>query len=154
MRPDRIILGEIRGEEAIDMLQAMNTGHDGSLSTVHANSSREALIRIENMISMGGHSMSERGLRTQIANAIDMIVQIERMRDGIRRITQVSEVLGLEGDVILMQDLFTFDYGGALHEGRLVGDFRYTGLRPAFLKKAGYFGYDRVLLAALNENAQ
>jgi pilus assembly protein CpaF len=154
MRPDRIILGEIRGEEAIDMLQAMNTGHDGSLSTVHANSSREALIRIENMISLGGHSMSERGLRTQIANAIDMIVQIERMRDGIRRITQISEVLGLEGDVILMQDLFTFDYGGALHEGRLVGDFRYTGLRPAFLKKAGYFGYDRVLLAALNENTQ
>ena len=154
MRPDRIILGEIRGEEAIDMLQAMNTGHDGSLSTVHANSSREALIRIENMISLGGHSMSERGLRTQIANAIDMIVQIERMRDGIRRITQVSEVLGLEGDVILMQDLFTFDYGGALLEGLLVGDFRYTRLRPAFLKKAGYFGYDRVLLAALNEPSQ
>jgi pilus assembly protein CpaF len=153
MRPDRIILGEIRSAEAIDMLQAMNTGHDGSLSTVHANSSREALIRLENMVSMGGHSLSERSMRTQIANAIDMIVQVERMRDGIRRITQVSEVVGLEGDVILMQDLFTYEYGGAVVDGRLVGEFRYSGLRPAFLKEAAYFGLDRALLSALNEAA-
>ncbi|MEN3952830.1 CpaF family protein [Iodidimonas sp. SYSU 1G8] len=153
MRPDRIILGEIRSAEAIDMLQAMNTGHDGSLSTIHANSSREALIRLENMVSMGGHSLSERSMRTQIANAIDMIVQVERMRDGIRRITQVSEVVGLEGDVILMQDLFTYEYGGAVVDGRLVGEFRYSGLRPAFLKEAAYFGLDRALLSALNEAA-
>jgi pilus assembly protein CpaF len=153
MRPDRIILGEIRSAEAIDMLQAMNTGHDGSLSTIHANSTREALIRLENMVSMGGHSLSERSMRTQIANAIDMIVQVERMRDGIRRITQVSEVVGLEGDVILMQDLFTYEYGGAVIDGRLVGEFRYSGLRPAFLKEAGYFGLDRALMAALSEAA-
>jgi pilus assembly protein CpaF len=153
MRPDRIILGEIRSAEAIDMLQAMNTGHDGSLSTIHANSSREALIRLENMVAMGGHNLSERSMRTQIANAIDMIVQVERMRDGIRRVVQVSEVVGLEGDVILMQDLFTYEYGGAVVDGRLVGDFRYSGLRPAFLKEAAYFGLDRALLSALNEAA-
>ncbi|MBI1180457.1 MAG: CpaF family protein [Alphaproteobacteria bacterium] len=153
MRPDRIILGEIRSAEAIDMLQAMNTGHDGSLSTIHANSSREALIRLENMVAMGGHSLSERSMRTQIANAIDMIVQVERMRDGIRRIVQISEVVGLEGDVILMQDLFTYEYGGAVVDGRLVGEFRYSGLRPTFLKEAAYFGLDRALLSALNEAA-
>jgi pilus assembly protein CpaF len=131
----------------------MNTGHDGSLSTIHANSSREALIRLENMVAMGGHNLSERSMRTQIANAIDMIVQVERMRDGIRRVVQVSEVVGLEGDVILMQDLFTYEYGGAVVDGRLVGDFRYSGLRPAFLKEAAYFGLDRALLSALNEAA-
>ena len=151
MRPDRIILGEIRSSEAIDMLQAMNTGHDGSLSTIHANSAREALIRLENMVSMGGFSLTERALSTQVANAIDMIVQIERMRDGIRRVVQVAEIVGIEGDIILMQDLYNFEHSGELRDGKLAGEFAYTGLRPHFLKTAAHFGLDRSLLAALGE---
>jgi len=152
MRPDRIILGEIRSAEAIDMLQAMNTGHDGSLSTIHANSAREALIRLENMVSMGGFSLTERALTTQVANAIDMIVQIERMRDGMRRVVQVSEVVGVEGEIILMQDLFHYEHSGELRDGKLVGEFVYTGLRPHFLKNAAHYGLDRSLLAALGDH--
>ena len=151
MRPDRIILGEIRSSEAIDMLQAMNTGHDGSLSTIHANSPREALTRLENMVSMGGFNLAERALRTQIVDAIDLVVQIARMRDGIRRVTHVTEVLGIEGDVILAQDLFTFEFQGETAEGRLNGQFRGSGLRPNFLPNAAYFGLDRKLMAAIGE---
>lgn len=151
MRPDRIILGEIRSSEAIDMLQAMNTGHDGSLSTIHANSPREALTRLENMVSMGGFNLAERALRTQIVDAIDLVVQIARMRDGIRRVTHVTEVVGIEGDVILAQDLFTFEFQGETAEGRLNGQFRGSGLRPNFLPNAAYFGLDRKLMAAIGE---
>lgn len=151
MRPDRIILGEIRSSEAIDMLQAMNTGHDGSLSTIHANSPREALTRLENMVSMGGFNLAERALRTQIVDAIDLVVQIARMRDGIRRVTHVTEVVGVEGDVILAQDLFTFEFQGETAEGRLNGQFRGSGLRPNFLPNAAYFGLDRTLMAAIGE---
>lgn len=151
MRPDRIILGEIRSSEAIDMLQAMNTGHDGSLSTIHANSPREALTRLENMVSMGGFNLAERALRTQIVDAIDLVVQIARMRDGIRRVTHVTEVVGIEGDVILAQDLFTFEFQGETAEGRLNGQFRGSGLRPNFLPNAAYFGLDRTLMAAIGE---
>ena len=153
MRPDRIILGEIRGAEAIDMLQAMNTGHDGSLSTIHANSPREALIRLENMISMAGFNLSENAMRTQIASAVDMIVQVERMRDGVRRVVKMSEIVGTEGDVILMQDLFNFDYSGELRDGRLVGTFKYTGLRPHLAQDAAFFGLDRALESALKDAA-
>ena len=152
MRPDRIILGEIRGAEAIDMLQAMNTGHDGSLGTIHANSPREALIRLENMISMGGFSLTERSMRTQVANAIDMVIQIERMRDGMRRVVQVSEIVGVEGEVILMQDLFNFEHTGAMQDNKLVGEHAYTGLRPHFLRTAAHYGLDRALMAALGDS--
>jgi pilus assembly protein CpaF len=152
MRPDRIILGEIRSSEAIDMLQAMNTGHDGSLSTIHANSPREALTRLENMVSMGGFNLAERALRTQIDNAIDLVVQIARMRDGVRRVTHVTEVVGVEGDVILAQDLFTFEFQGETAEGKLAGQFRGSGLRPNFLPNAAYFGLDRALMAAIGDD--
>jgi len=152
MRPDRIILGEIRSSEAIDMLQAMNTGHDGSLSTIHANSPLEALTRLENMVSMGGFNLAERALRTQIVNAIDLVVQIARMRDGVRRVTHVTEVVGVEGDVILAQNLFTFEFQGETAEGKLAGQFRGSGLRPNFLPNAGYFGLDRALMAAIGDD--
>ena len=128
MRPDRIILGEIRGSEAIDMLQAMNTGHDGSLSTIHANRPREALTRLENMVGMSSVNLPAKAVRTQIASAIDLIVQISRMRDGVRRITYISEVVGMEEDVITMQDLFWYEFQGEDKGGRLLGEFKSTGL--------------------------
>jgi pilus assembly protein CpaF len=149
MRPDRIILGEIRSSEALDMLQAMNTGHDGSLSTVHANRPREALTRLENMIGMAGVNLPSRAVRTQIAAAIDMIVQISRMRDGIRRVTNVTEVVGMEGDVITTQELFAFHYEGEQPDGRLKGRFESSGLRPHFTQRAEYYGLDRALLEAM-----
>ena len=154
MRPDRIILGEIRGSEAIDMLQAMNTGHDGSLSTIHANTPREALTRLENMVSMGGFNLTERALRTQIVNAIDMVIQIARMRDGVRRVTHVTEVVGVEGDIILAQDLFTYEFRGETADGKLDGEFVGSGLRPHFLPNAAYFGLDKPLMEAIGGNAQ
>jgi pilus assembly protein CpaF len=150
MRPDRIIIGEVRGAEAVDMLQAMNTGHDGSLSTVHANNPREALTRIENMVGLAGVNLSPRSVRMQIAAALDMIVQVTRMRDGVRRVTNVVEVMGMEGDVITLQDLFSFEYEGESAEGRLIGKFVPSGLRPHCLTKAQYFGLDRSLLEALS----
>ncbi len=140
MRPDRIIVGEVRGAEAFDMLQAMNTGHDGSFCTVHANSSRDALTRIENMVMMGQSSLPSRAIRTQIAAAVDVIVQIERMRDGGRRVSQVSEICGLEGDVITMNDIFTFQYEGENADGRLRGSWVSPGMRPAFVERLNYFG--------------
>jgi pilus assembly protein CpaF len=149
MRPDRIILGEIRGAEALDVLQAMNTGHDGSLSTVHANRPREALTRLENMIGMAGVNLPSRAVRTQIAAAVDMIVQVSRMRDGIRRVTNITEVIGMEGDVITTQELFSYRFEGEHTDGRLKGRFDSTGLRPHFTPRAEYFGLDRALLEAM-----
>jgi len=150
MRPDRIIVGETRGGEAIDMLQAMNTGHDGSLSTVHANRPREAIMRLENMVGLGGANLAPRAIHQQIASAIDMIIQVSRMRDGSRRVTQISEVIGMEGDVIAMQDLFLCDVTGELSDGRLQVDFRNNGLRPHCLPKAAYFGLEKEMLEAVS----
>jgi pilus assembly protein CpaF len=145
MRPDRIILGEVRGSEAVDMLQAMNTGHEGSLGTIHANRPREAMTRLENMIGMAGINLPSRAMRTQIASALDMIVQVSRMRDGIRRITNITEVMGMEGDVITTQELFVYEVEGEGADGKLIGQFRSSGLRPAFAPKAAYFGLDKAL---------
>ncbi len=149
MRPDRIILGEIRGSEAIDMLQAMNTGHDGSLSTIHANRPREALTRLENMVGMSGVNLPAKAVRTQIASAIDLIVQVSRMRDGVRRVTYISEVVGMEEDVITMQDLFWYEFQGEDKGGRLIGEFKSSGLRPHFTPRAAYFGLDKMLVGAM-----
>ena len=149
MRPDRIILGEIRGGEAIDMLQAMNTGHDGSMCTIHANNPREALTRLENMVSMAGFNLPARAMRQQIASAVDLIVQVSRMRDGKRRITSVTEVVGMEGDIITTQELFAYKFKGEDQAGNLLGDFESMGLRPHFAEKASYFGLERPLLEAV-----
>jgi pilus assembly protein CpaF len=130
MRPDRIVIGEVRGEEALDMLQAMNTGHDGSLTTVHANSPRDALSRIETMISMAGMNLPERSMRQQIASAIQIVVQGARLADGTRKITSVSEITGMEGDVITMQDIYVFEKLGITQDGKVIGRFRATGVRP------------------------
>ncbi|MDP6840567.1 MAG: CpaF family protein, partial [Rhodospirillales bacterium] len=148
MRPDRIILGEIRAGEALDMLQAMNTGHDGSLGTIHANNPREALTRLENMVAMSGVKLPNEAVRAQIAGALDMIVQVSRMRDGIRRIVQVTEVVGMEGEVITTQDLFNFKFTGEDADGNLVGEFEKAGLRPVFSERADYFGLGQALLEA------
>ncbi|MDB5449042.1 MAG: pilus assembly protein CpaF cpaF [Phenylobacterium sp.] len=149
MRPDRIILGEIRGGEAMDMLQAMNTGHDGSLGTIHANRPREALTRLENMVGMSGVTLPSRAVRTQIAAAVQMIVQVSRMRDGVRRVTSITEVVGMEGEVITTQELFAYKFEGEAADGRLKGRFESAGLRPAFSERAAYFGLDRLLLEAI-----
>ena len=149
MRPDRIILGEVRGSEAVDMLQAMNTGHDGSLGTVHANRPREALTRLENMIGMAGINLPSKAVRTQIASALDMIVQVSRMRDGMRRVTAVEEIVGMEGDIITTQTLFTFEFEGEGDDGKLRGHYKGSGLRPHFAPKAAYFGLERTLLEAM-----
>jgi len=146
MRPDRIILGEVRGAEAIDLLQAMNTGHDGSLGTLHANRPREALTRMENMVNMAGLSLPQKAIRHQIAEAVHLVIQVSRMRDGVRRVTHITEIVGMEGDVITTQDLFTFEFQGEDESGRLNGIFKSTGLRPAFLPRAEYFGLGRVLM--------
>ena len=149
MRPDRIILGEVRGSEAVDMLQAMNTGHEGSMSTIHANRPREALTRLENMIGLAGINLPSKAVRTQITAALDMIVQVSRMRDGVRRITSITEVVGMEDDVITTQELFQFQFEGEDSSGRLLGRFHSAGLRPHFAPKAEYFGLDRMLLEAI-----
>jgi pilus assembly protein CpaF len=130
MRPDRIVVGEVRGEEALDMLQAMNTGHDGSLTTVHANSPRDALARIETMVAMGATNLPERAIRQQIASAIQLVVQQTRLSDGTRRVTSVAEITGMEGDVITMQEIFLFEKLGIGPEGKVIGRFRATGVRP------------------------
>jgi pilus assembly protein CpaF len=136
MRPDRIVVGEVRGAEALDMLQAMNTGHDGSISTIHANAPRDALARLETMTLMAGMDLGIRAIREQIASAINLVIQQARMKDGVRRITHVTEIVGMEGDVITLQDLFTFDYrAGVDDHGRFVGQLRPTGLRPHFLDR-------------------
>jgi len=130
MRPDRIVVGEVRGEEALDMLQAMNTGHDGSLTTVHANTPRDALTRIETMIAMGATNLPERAMRQQIASAIQLVVQQTRLSDGSRKVTSVSEITGMEGDVITMQEIFVFEKMGVTQDGKVIGRFRATGVRP------------------------
>jgi pilus assembly protein CpaF len=149
MRPDRIILGEVRGPEAIDLLQAMNTGHDGSMGTLHANRPREALTRLENMVTMGVASLPPKAIRTQIAGSLQLIVQISRMRDGVRRVTHITEVMGMEGEVVITQDLFTYEFKGEAPDGRLAGAFKSSGLRPHFLPRAAYYGLDRVLMEAM-----
>jgi len=151
MRPERIIVGEVRGPEAFDLLQAMNTGHDGSMGTVHANSPREALSRLESLITMGGFSLPSKTIREMIVGSVDVIVQAERLRDGSRRITNVTEVTGSEGDVIITQDLLTYQIDGEDEHGRIRGRHVGTGIaRPAFWDRARYFGLDRELAEALD----
>src|SRR5438132_2311376 len=130
MRPDRIILGEVRGDETLDMLQAMNTGHDGSLTTIHANTPRDALYRLDTMVAMANLNIPERAIRQQIASAINVVIQVSRLSDGTRKVTQISEITGMEGDVISMQDIFVFERDGIGVGGRVVGRFRATGVRP------------------------
>jgi pilus assembly protein CpaF len=130
MRPDRIIVGEVRGEEALDMLQAMNTGHDGSLTTIHANSPRDALYRLDTMVAMTNLNLPERAVRQQVASAINLVVQVSRMPDGTRKVTSISEITGMEQDVITMQEIFQFQKTGLTPDGRVVGMFRGTGVRP------------------------
>ena len=149
MRPDRILIGEVRGPEAFDMMQAMNTGHEGSLTTIHANHPRDALARLENMIAMANLNLSHQSMRAQIASAINLIVQVSRMRDGHRRITYVSEVVGMEGDVITMQDIFAFHCKGEGPDGKLMGEFKWTGIMPRFLRRAAYYGETERLSKAL-----
>ena len=134
MRPDRIVVGEARGGEALDMLQAMNTGHDGSITTIHSNSPRDTLRRIETMVMMSGMELPLKAIREQVSSALDLVVHMERMRDGTRKVTKVSEVQGMEGDSITMQDLFYFEQT-EIKNGRVVGDHRATGLRPKFAEK-------------------
>jgi pilus assembly protein CpaF len=143
MRPDRIIVGEVRSGETLDMLQAMNTGHEGSLSTVHANTPRDAITRMETMVLMAGMDLPIRAVREQIAAAIDLIVHLNRLRDGTRRVTRISEVQGMQGDVVTLQDIFAFDYEAGIDEhGRFLGRLRPTGLRPGFAERLGRVGVD------------
>jgi pilus assembly protein CpaF len=153
MRPERIIVGEVRGPEAFDLLQAMNTGHDGSMGTLHANSPREALSRLESMITMGGYSLPSRTIREMITSSIDVIVQAARLRDGSRRITHISEVLGMEGDVIVTQDVFLYDILGEDSNGNLMGQHRSTGItKPQFTERAKYFNEEANLVEALEKS--
>jgi pilus assembly protein CpaF len=149
MRPERIIVGEVRGPEAFDLLQAMNTGHDGSMGTVHANNPREGLSRLENMIAMGGFTLPSKTVREQIAGSVNVIIQVQRLRDGSRKITHITEVVGMEGDVITLQDLFVYEITGEDRNGKLIGKFNHTGLRPKFYERARYFGKERDLARAL-----
>jgi pilus assembly protein CpaF len=151
MRPERIIVGEVRGPEAFDLLQAMNTGHDGSMGTLHANNPREALSRLESMITMGGFSLPSRTIREMICASVDVVVQAARLRDGSRKITHITEVMGLEGDVIITQDLFLYDLLGEDAQGKLIGRHRSTGIgRPRFWERARYYGEEKKLAAALD----
>ncbi|MBX9759916.1 MAG: CpaF family protein [Beijerinckiaceae bacterium] len=151
MRPERIIVGEVRGPEAFDLLQAMNTGHDGSMGTLHANSPREALSRLESMITMGGFALPARTIREMICSSVDVIIQAMRMRDGSRRITHVTEVMGMEGDIVTIQDLFLYDVIGEDANGKLMGKHRSTGIgRPRFWDRARYYGEEKRLAAALD----
>ena len=148
MRPDRIILGEIRGAECFDMLSAMNTGHDGSMCTLHSNSPREALARMENMVMMSDIKVPKEAISRQIADSVDMIIQVKRLRDGSRRVTNVTEVIGMEGPVIVTQELFKFEYLDEGADGKIVGEYRSMGLRPYTLEKARQFGFDQAFLEA------
>jgi pilus assembly protein CpaF len=132
----------------------MNTGHDGSMGTLHANTPREALSRLENMIGMAGINLPSKAVRTQITSAVNLIVQIQRMRDGARRITHVTEVVGMESDVIVTQDLFTFEFKGEDSSGKLIGEFRSTGIRPNFVQQAAYFGLDQALIEAMTSGVE
>ncbi len=151
MRPERIIVGEVRGPEAFDLLQAMNTGHDGSMGTLHANSPREALSRLESMITMGGYNLPSKTIRDMIVGSVDVVIQAARLRDGSRRITHITEVLGTEGDTIITQDLFLYDITGEDENGKLAGRHKSTGIaRPAFWDRAKYYGRDAELAMALD----
>ena len=155
MRPERIIVGEVRGPEAFDLLQAMNTGHDGSMGTLHANTPREALSRLESMITMGGFSLPPKTIREIIVAAVDVVIQAQRLRDGSRRITQITEVLGLEGETIITQDLLTYEIQGEDQNGRISGRHKGTGVgRPRFWERARYFGLEKELAQALDEAEQ
>ena len=147
MRPDRIIVGEVRGDEAIDMLQAMNTGHEGSMTTIHANTPRDALTRLETMISMANLNLPDKAVRSQIASAINVIVQVSRLSDGSRRITSISEITGMEGPTVTLQDLFTFHRQGYDENMKVRGHYRATGIRPKFTERL--FGSGIVLPADL-----
>ena len=151
MRPERIIVGEVRGPEAFDLLQAMNTGHDGSMGTLHANNPREALSRLESLITMGGFSLPSKTIREMICSSVDVIVQAQRLRDGSRRITHITEILGMEGDVPITQDLFVYDMNGEDDAGNIIGRHRSTGIgRPRFWDRARYYGEEKRLAAALD----
>ena len=145
MRPDRIIVGEVRAGEAFDMLQAMNTGHDGSMTTVHANSARDALTRVEQMIGMAGLDIPARSIRQQIAAAVNVVIQVERMDDGRRRVVSISEVVGMEEDVITMNEIFRFRRKGKTPDGQIVGEFEATGLRPRYLEQMKARGFETPL---------
>jgi len=142
MRPDRIIVGEVRGPEALDMLQAMNTGHEGSLTTVHANSPRDALARLETMILMAGTNLPNRAMREQITSALDVIIQPQRLSDGTRRIVSITEVTGMEGEVITTQEVYRFKRRGVTPEGRIIGQFEATGVRPTFTDRLRVSGIE------------
>ena len=149
MRPDRIIVGEVRGAEAFDMMQAMNTGHEGSLTTIHANHPRDAMARLENMITMANLNLPSLAIRQQIASAIHIVVQISRMRDGMRRIAYISEVVGMESDIITMQDLFMFQSRGESTDGLIQGEFKWSGIMPRFLRRVAYYNEAERLSKAL-----
>ena len=140
MRPDRIIVGEVRSDEALDMLQAMNTGHDGSLTTIHANSPRDALYRLDTMVAMASLNLPERAVRQQIASAVNLIIQVTRLSDGTRKVTAITEVTGMEGDVVSAQDIFVFDRTGLRRDGKVCGRFRATGIRPRCTERLLAFG--------------
>ena len=151
MRPERIIVGEVRGPEAFDLLQAMNTGHDGSMGTLHANSPREALSRVESMITMGGFSLPAKTIREMIVGSIDVIIQATRLRDGSRKIINITEVMGMEGDTIVLQDVMTFEIDGEDPDGKIIGSHRGTGIgRPRFWERARYYGLEKDLADALD----
>jgi pilus assembly protein CpaF len=153
MRPDRVIIGEVRSGEAFDMLQAMNTGHDGSMSTIHANNTRDALARVENMVQMGNSGLPSRAIRQQIVSAVDLIIQLERQRDGGRRVTQVTEVVGMEGDVVTLNDVFKLEFDGEDQDGKLRCTYKVSGARPACQERLAYFGLDRAWKAALADTS-
>jgi len=151
MRPDRIIVGEVRGPEAFDLLQAMNTGHDGSMGTLHANTPREALSRLESMITMGGFALPQRTIREMIVGSLDVVIQATRLRDGSRKIIAITEVIGLEGDVIVTQDVMRYEITGEDKDGKLTGSHRGTGVgRPRFWERAKYFNLEADLAQALD----
>jgi pilus assembly protein CpaF len=152
MRPDRIILGEVRGDETLDMLQAMNTGHDGSLTTIHANTPRDALYRLDAMVAMANLNIPERAVRQQISSAINLIIQVSRLSDGTRKVTQISELTGMEGDVITMQDIFVFERDGIRHDGKVMGRFKSTGVRPRCSERLAASG--TILSPALFEHLE
>ncbi len=142
MRPDRIIVGEVRGSEAFDMLQAMNTGHEGSLTTIHSNSPRDSLTRLESMILMTGIGLPEHAMRFMVSSALDLIIQTARLTDGTRKVTSISEVVGMEGEIITLQDIFVFEKRGIDQNGKVIGEFRATGIRPKFADRLEVAGID------------
>ena len=152
MRPDRIIIGEVRGAEAFDMLQAMNTGHDGSMSTIHANNTRDALARIENMVQMSSMGLTPRAIRQQVVSSVNLIVQVERQRDGGRRVTQVTEIAGIEGETQLLNDIFKLEITGETATGRLTGRYDVSRIRSTFTERLQYYGLDRAWMNALEDS--